>query len=529
MLLSIPPRPSGRPRLIAGLSLRAGDPIAGHIRALSLLRADRVCAHFAAIQDETKAKVEVQVLLATDESAEPVHLRFLADARRAAALHGPNIQRVLQVGVTADGHPFVVREAQRGDVLARLLRELRSLSTENAVDVALQVCEALETAHAHGIVHGELDASAVHVTWSAGRPMSVKVAGLGTSRAVAMLSREGGASAPLAGQAPEMRAGHAVDPRTDVWGVGVLLYAMLAGSPPFGTTPEAMNGAASLDEPAMLAGVPDGLAELVDACLARAPARRPQTVAALASRLALFGTRPAFEKRASLLVVDTGPYDAVVLERLVKEAAPSEASIDVSIDVSIETSVAEIAPAVRETPSTPPVSLSLAPPAAPFAAQLASPAPPRASRTMLFVAGACIGFGAIVGALSARMPARVPGGEAVTSQAGPQVAITLPSPHASPALEAAPAAAAVAAGSPALPALAVGDLPAVAVTSPPPPRTGLPSDVKLRAASAPAAAKAPAATPEAAVDPVVRSAAAPIQPQPKAADDDLRRFLDDRR
>lgn len=536
MLLSIPPRASGRPRLIPGLALRAGDPIAGRHRVLSLLRADRACAHFAAIQDDTNTKVEVQILLAMDDSIDDVHLRFLAEARKAAAIRGSSVQRVLQVGVTADGHPFVVREAQRGDVLAALLQKVRSLSTEEAVDVALAVCEALDAAHAQGVVHGALGVSAVHLVWSAGGLTNVKVAGLGTSRALSMLPDDGRSPASLAGRAPELGHGREADARADIWGVGVLLYTMLAGSPPFGASPSTMNVAAALDEPAMLAGVPDGLAEIVDACLALDPAERPRTAAALASRLALYGTRPVFEKRTSLLVVDTGPYDAVVLERLVKEAGPSEASIDVAMDPSVPdvaTAVLDRTPMPSSPipvapvgPSIPPVAMSVAPPVGSLAAQLAPYPARRRSRATFFVAGACIGFGALVGVLSTR----VSSGTAAASLAPPpQIAMTsVPAVAAPPAR---PANAAV----PVTPTLSVGDLPAVAVSSPRA-RQAPAGDAKTRATSpvststpaAPATA-APSADPAPAVDPIARAAAAPIQPQPKAADDDLRRFLDDRR
>ena len=493
MMLSISPQPTDRPRLLPGLPLRAGDPIAGRNRALSLLRADRACAHFAAVQSGSHLEVEVQILLAMDDSIEAVHLRFLADARKAAALRGPSLQRVLQVGVTPEGHPFVVREAQCGDLLASVLKNVGSLSNENAVDVALAVCEALEAAHAHGVVHGELDPGAVHLVWTRQGPTQVKLAGLGTTRALALLPHDGRSFASLACRAPEHRSGGEVDARADVWGVGVLLYTMLAGSAPFAASPSTMNVAAALDEPAMLAGVPDGLAELVDACLARDPAQRPQSAAALVSKLAPFGTRPSFEQ----LAVDTGPYDAVTLERLVKEASASE--------------LRPLGPtAVTPVDPIPPTLVGVPPPAL-RTAQLSSTAPPRTprtSRTLLFVAAACIGFGAVVGVLSARMAAPAP-------ETAP-----LPSLVVAPGTSNSVAPAMVALAPAATPTPAVGDLHG---STPAPARPAA-----LATAPAAAAEKTPAAEP-ALADPIVKSATAPIQPPTRASDDDLRRFLDDRR
>src|SRR3954471_12300423 len=69
MLLSIPPRPASRPRLIPGLSLRSGHLLAGRYRTLSLLRSDHACAHFSALHTGTNSRVEMQVLLAPGDAA----------------------------------------------------------------------------------------------------------------------------------------------------------------------------------------------------------------------------------------------------------------------------------------------------------------------------------------------------------------------------------------------------------------------------------------------------------------------------
>ena len=523
MLLSIPPRPSSRPRLIPGLSLRSGDLVASRYRVLSLLRADRACAHFAAIESRTRAKVEVQILLAMDDSIETVMLRFLADARKAAALRGPHIERILHVGVTDDGHPFVVREPLPADTLASVLGKWGSLPTEVSVDIAMSVCEALESAHAVGLVHGELDAAMIRLAYGADGPSNVRVAGLGTSRALAMLPFDRCSLASVALRAPEQLVAESeVDARVDVWSVGVLLYTMLAGAAPFAAdTPSTLDVTTEADEPALLAGVPDGLSEIVDSCLSRDPSQRLQTVATLAARLALYGTRPVFEKRSSLLVVDTvvdtGRYEAQALEQLVREAGPSAPSIDVDMDPpsSPMLSALEATPEpVVVTRSAPPVAMTVYPQKLALSPQ--TPAPSRKGRTAAFAVAACIGLGAVVITLATRSPSPPP---ATLAAAPPPATQTEPMP----APQAQPARAAATDVRP----LAIADLPSAPSTAHP--RLLAPGAKPHATTPTKGIAATAAAEPAPAVDPIVRSASAPIQPQPKASDDDLRRFLDDRR
>ena len=531
MLLSIPPRPSTRTRLIPGLSLRAGDTLPGGYRALSLLRADCACAHLAALDTSTNRRVDVQVLLAMDDAIEAVHLRFLADARKAAALESPHVDRVLHVGVTQDGHPFVVRETASGELLSELLAKLGSLPTEHAVDIAIAICGALQGAHAVGVMHAELDPTMVRLAWTAGVPSNVKVCGLGTSRALAMLPTDGRSFMSLALRAPELLRDEAIDARVDIWGVGVLLYTMLAGELPFAAeSPSKMDVSSTGEEPALLAGVPDGLGEIVDACLARDPAVRPQSAASLAARLALFGARPVFEKRASELVVDTGPYELAELERALREAKESDRNVGndaATLPPPAPRNTDKTPVPVTVSPSSPPVAMTLAPSPSPspLRSTLASPSPSpsRRWRTAALVAAACGLAGTVALAVSLKSV------ESLDSRAAGVVVPASPPPP-PPADESMPAVPATAV---AAPPVAIHDLPsatapATATAVAPPATTATPMTAATGALAAGARPRAaPAAVP--AVDPNVRSAAAPISPKPKASDDDLRRFLDDRR
>jgi serine/threonine-protein kinase len=603
MLLTTPPAGSPRNRLVPGLSLRAGDVLHGSFRVTSLLRADRACAHFAGTQTGTNEEVEVEVLLPTEAEVEPARLRLLEDARKVAVLRGPHVARVLLVGTTS-GHPFVVREPRSGQLLASILEEKGSLSNEGAVEIAVAVCAALESAHAVGILHGELGPSSVELTYTLDGPTNIKVADLGTARALAMLPFELRPRKALTIRAPELlHATEAVDARADIWGVGVLLYTMLAGEPPFASeSPSTLNLSVALDEPAMVAGVPDGLAEIVDACLARKASDRPGSAAELAAMLAPFRAPLVFAKRSSLLVVDAGSSETLLGG--IPDAAPSSpargaprpeasaSSLDVVIDVAAfvadedsdrdvtrglssadltpepvvvttpDPAVAKpAAPAVAKPtapapviakPAAPevakaaapavvassvaPVAIPLAPLEAreapkvePLRAQLAPSRPARRWSSTATVAALCVAVGVVIGASSMRLtsrsstlgaveappPARVEAPPPARVEAPPPARVEAPAPRVEPATTA-----------PAMPALAVGDLPAAVSTAKRPAAgAAVAPSTKTRGPASPA----PHAAAPADVDPIVRSAAAPIQPEPKASDDDLRKFLDDRR
>jgi len=309
----------------------------------------------------------------------------------------------------------------------------------------------------------------------------------------------------------------------DIWGVGVLLYTMLAGELPFAAeSPSKMDVSSTGEEPALLAGVPDGLGEMVDACLARDPAVRPQSAASLAARLALFGARPVFEKRASELVVDTGPYELAELERALREAKESDRNVGndaATLPPPAPRNTDKTPVPVTVSPSSPPVAMTLAPSPSP------SPSPSRRWRTAALAAAACGLAGTVALAVSLQSV------ESPDSRAAGVVVPASPPPP-PPADESMPAVSATAV---AAPPVAIHDLPSATATATatatavaPPATTATPMTAATGALAAGARPRAaPAAVP--AVDPNVRSAAAPISPKPKASDDDLRRFLDDRR
>jgi serine/threonine-protein kinase len=410
--------------------------------------------------------------------------------------------------------------------LATLLATDRSLPTVGAVDVALAICDALAETHARGEIHGALSLSAVRLSLSADGPRDVQI--LGADAARALIGEDGMLRAP-----EQLEPDETTDARTDVWGVGVILYTMLAGAPPFSAdTPSAINLSLVLDEPPSLAGVPDALAELVESCLAKNRELRPRSLALLAQKLAAFGTR------STLGDADSTARRQVVAAPVLRDAS----SLEVVVDV--EPSVRDLTPAPTPKQSTKAAAKAPTPTLPPVVMPTLAPAPARRSwhgpALVLAVAAVAVGIGvglrsskSAPSATAAAAPVHAAAPDEVTGAAVP-LAPTPTAPRPAQAADVGPDT------GPALPASALPAArpePRASTVSHRTPNAKSPAAKSSHERSRAGAAKtlaaadpAPQAEPDAArraeprLDPKPES-----KPEPKAADDDLRRFLDDRR
>lgn len=162
--------------------------------------------------------------------------RFTREARTTALLNHPNIVAVHDVGLHS-GRPFVVSELLDGRPL-RVLMNDGPLSTRIAAAYALDVARGLVAAHGSGVVHRDLKPENIFIT----RDQRVKILdfGLAKCRDTSCLADEGSAattSGIIVGTvgyaSPEQVTGGPVDSRADLFSIGVILYEMLAGAPPF--------------------------------------------------------------------------------------------------------------------------------------------------------------------------------------------------------------------------------------------------------------------------------------------------------
>lgn len=166
-----------------------------------------------------------------------VQRRFVQEARIASRLHHPHICDVVDFGI-AGGLAYMVMEYLEGESLRETLRRHGPLPWTRVLPMFLHICDALEAAHAQGVIHRDLRPSNCYRVRHAAGDDFIKVVDFGLARIVDEDLPEG----LLAGgvllstpeyMAPELIRGAKPDPRVDIYGVGVLLYELLTGSCPF--------------------------------------------------------------------------------------------------------------------------------------------------------------------------------------------------------------------------------------------------------------------------------------------------------
>jgi serine/threonine-protein kinase len=248
---------------------------------------------FVATETALSRRVAVKVLspeLLQGVSAE----RFAREVALAAKLQDPHIVPVLTTGATPDGLPYFTMPFIEGESLRERMKQ-GPVPLEEAVRILRDVAEALEYAHARGIVHRDIKPENVLLS---GRNAVVADFGIAKAVSAARESVPGGTLTSIglslgtpAYMAPEQAAGDAVDHRADVYAWGMMAYELLAGAHPFASrTSAAQLMAAQLSEmPKPLdevrPGLPPSLGALVMQCVAKVPTERPADAAAVLAAL----------------------------------------------------------------------------------------------------------------------------------------------------------------------------------------------------------------------------------------------------
>jgi eukaryotic-like serine/threonine-protein kinase len=277
------------PALRAGLSQRerhfAGKTIL-HYRIIERIGSGGSGIVYKA-EDTRLSRPVALKFLNPDAQADPQAFeRFQREARAASALNHPSICVVHDIG-SYEGHPFIVMEYLEGQTLKDYMAS-RRLAMQEVLDIAVQVAEVLDAAHSHGLVHRDIKPANIFVK-SDGR---VKLLDFGLAKTSKLadaptVTRTGQIMGTVQYMSPEQALGRELDHRTDLFSFGVVLYEMIAGTPPF-TAETALE---ILDEirhaePRRLAairpGVPPAADEIARKCLEKRVEMRYQSAKDLA-------------------------------------------------------------------------------------------------------------------------------------------------------------------------------------------------------------------------------------------------------
>lgn len=284
--------------------VRVGQVLAGKYRVERVIAVGGMGVVVEALHLDLDTRVALKFLRAEASDATGDNLeRFLREGRAAAKLKSEHVARVMDVGRLAGGEPYMVMEFLQGRDLARVIETEGALPCDLAVSYILQACEAIAEAHAAGIVHRDLKPSNLFLTSRADGSPQVKVLDFGISK---MAQPEGLAKKDITTtrellgspgyMSPEqVRSMKNVDTRTDIWALGLILYELLTGEPPFDAESlPALFAAIASDPPIPLrARRPDlspHLDMIIMRCLSKEPSSRFPTVAELATALAPYAT-----------------------------------------------------------------------------------------------------------------------------------------------------------------------------------------------------------------------------------------------
>jgi len=156
--------------------------------------------------------------------------RFKREARAASSLEHPNICTIHEIDETEDQQTYMVMPCYHGETLKEKL-EKGPLEATEAADIARQIAAGLHKAHEQGIVHRDIKPANIFVTTD--KVVKILDFGLAKLTGPSQLTRTGTTLGTVAYMAPEQARGESVDPRTDIWSLGVVLYQMLTGRLPF--------------------------------------------------------------------------------------------------------------------------------------------------------------------------------------------------------------------------------------------------------------------------------------------------------
>ena len=290
---------------------------------------------YEAVDHGTGRSVAVKTLAAHLGDDPGLRKRFAAEIETLKSLQHPCIVQLLAFG-EEDGQPYFAMELVRGRSLEQVLRSGRTFDWRETVGIAIDITRALKSAHDHGVVHRDLKPANLLFPEEPSADAAVKLADFGIARLF------GSSCHTMAGtivgtaeyMAPEQATGGPVDHRVDLYALGLVIYAMLTGRPPFhgGEATDIIRRQRTEAPPRVstrVAGIPTELDALIERLLAKEPAKRPASALAVGRMLASIATEvgampPEPAVPASDPGITLGPADAIDLAAPTQDGARVE-------------------------------------------------------------------------------------------------------------------------------------------------------------------------------------------------------------
>ena len=296
----VPPKTSSMPRVESGVQVAVRAPesvydesdkprVAGY-ELVKIIGRGGMGVVWEAIEMRLERRVALKIQTVESDST-----KLFTEAQLSARIGDPSIVNIYDVGLTFDERPYFAMELVQGHDLAKVLAEGAMLERK-ALFIAAELARAVAAAHKQGVIHRDLKPSNIIID-SAGHARILDF-GIALDTRKALDPRAGHAVGSPKYMAPEQVRGEVSTPATDIWGIGVILYAMVTGRTPFGRAPLAKIRESILEKnPPAPSDVRAGLHHEIDGivmrCLFKNPLDRWQSAAALRERiLALLEGRP---------------------------------------------------------------------------------------------------------------------------------------------------------------------------------------------------------------------------------------------
>lgn len=263
------------------LEFQPGETLVDKFQVVELLGVGGFGVVYKVFEPSLQRHVAVKVLHAPVSPTDESWRRLVHEAQICSRLQNEHIVRVFSLGMLPDNRPYLVMDLCDGAALSGLGK----MPWKKVIDISLQVLAGLQYAHAHGVIHRDLNPSNILLN-SADQKVRILDFGLAKSARDEKLTATGFTQGTAHYMSPEQVVGAAVDARSDLYSWGCVMYELLAGKKPFNGcgNDEVMLEQLKTSLP-RLEDVPPGLQDVLDIATAKDPARRYQSASRFADAL----------------------------------------------------------------------------------------------------------------------------------------------------------------------------------------------------------------------------------------------------